>query len=87
LTRHHLLTHAELAAIAAMPGSGTTVAEGQAEAELAMQWLHRAAAAGYRNAALMRRDRDLDILRSRPEIQLLMMGPEFPSDPFSTAPE
>jgi hypothetical protein len=50
-----------------MPGSGTTAAEGQAEAELAMQWLHRAVAAGNRNAALMRRDRDLDILRSRPD--------------------
>jgi serine/threonine-protein kinase len=75
--------HAQLATIAAMPGSGMTAADGRAEAERAMQWLHGAVAAGYRNAALMRRDRDLDPLRSRPDFQLLMMDLEFPDDPFA----
>ena len=49
----------QLAGIATKPGSGMTAAEGRAEAERAMEWLHRAVAAGYRNVALMQR-------RSRP---------------------
>jgi hypothetical protein len=65
--------HAQLAGIAALPRSGMTAAEGQAEAERAIEWLHRAADAGYRNVALMRRDADLEPLRSRPDFQLLMM--------------
>jgi hypothetical protein len=48
-----------------------------------MQWLHRAVNAGYRNVALMRRDSDLDSLRSRPDFQLLMMDLAFPDDPFA----
>jgi hypothetical protein len=48
-----------------------------------MQWLHRAVARGYRNVALMRRDSDLDPLRSRPDFQLLMMDLAMPDDPFS----
>jgi eukaryotic-like serine/threonine-protein kinase len=77
--------HADLAGIATMPGSGMTAAEGQAEAERAMQWLHRAVAAGYRNVALMQRDHDIDALRSRPDFQLLMMDLAFPDDPFVAA--
>jgi tetratricopeptide (TPR) repeat protein len=75
--------HANLASIAALPGSGMTAAEGLAEADRAMQWLHRAVARGYRNVALMRRDHDLDPLRSRPDFQLLMMDLEFPDDPLA----
>jgi serine/threonine protein kinase len=75
--------HATLAGIAIKPGSGMTAAEGQAEAERAMQWLHRAVARGYRNVALMQRDHDLDPLRPRPDFQLLMMDLEFPDDPFA----
>ena len=75
--------HAQLAGIAAMPGSGMTAAEGQAEAERAMQWLHRAVAAGYRNVAVMRTDRDLDPLRSRLDFQLLTMDLTFPGEPFA----
>jgi hypothetical protein len=74
--------HAQLAGVAAMSGSGITSAEGRAEAERAMQWLHRAVA-GYRNVALMQRDHDLDPLRSRPDFQLLMMDLAFPADPFA----
>jgi serine/threonine-protein kinase len=74
--------HANLAGIAALPGSGMTAAEGRAEAERAMQWLHRAVAAGYRNVALMQRDHDLDPLRSRRDFQDLMMDLAMPDDPF-----
>jgi hypothetical protein len=70
-----------------MPGSGMTAAEGQAAADRAMEWLHRAVSAGWRNVAIMQNDHDLDALRSRPDFQLLMMDLESPSDPFSTAPE
>jgi serine/threonine-protein kinase len=75
--------HAQLADIAAEPGSGMTAAEGRDEAERAMHWLRQAVAAGYRNVALMRRDADIDPLRSRPDFQLLMMDLEFPDDPFA----
>jgi serine/threonine-protein kinase len=75
--------YANLARIATMPGSGMTAAEGQAAADQAMQWLSQALAAGYHNMAVMRRDHDLDPLRSRPDFQLLMMDLEFPDDPFA----
>jgi serine/threonine-protein kinase len=75
--------HAVLAAIAAVPGSGMAAADGPAEAERAMHWLHLTIATGYRNAAVMRTDHDLDSLRSRPDFQVLMMDLEFPDDPFA----
>jgi serine/threonine-protein kinase len=74
--------NATLAGIAIGPGSGMTSAEGQAAAERAMEWLHRAVARGYRNVALMQRDPYLNPVRSRPDFQLLMMDLEFPDDPF-----
>jgi tetratricopeptide (TPR) repeat protein len=80
-------THAQLASLARDPSSGMTVAEGRAGAERAMYWLRQAVAGGYRNVALMRRDTDLDPLRSRPDFQLLMMDLEFPSEPFGSAGE
>ena len=75
--------HATLAGIGTMPGSGMSAVEGQAEAERAMQWLHRAVARGYRNVALMQRDHDLDPLRGRDDFQLLMMDLAMPADPFA----
>jgi tetratricopeptide (TPR) repeat protein len=72
--------NATLVGIAITPGSGMTAAEGRHAAEQAIEWLHRAVARGYRNVALMRRDPDLDPLRSRPDFQLLMMELEFPDD-------
>jgi serine/threonine-protein kinase len=74
--------HAQLAGIAALPSSGMTAAEGQAETARAMEWLHRAVDAGYRNVALMQSDHDLDPLRSRADFQLLMMDLAFPGEPF-----
>jgi serine/threonine-protein kinase len=75
--------HAKLAHVSALSGSGMSAVEGRAEAERAMQWLHRALARGYRNVALMRRDPDLDPLRSRDDFQLLMMDLSMPDDPFA----
>jgi serine/threonine-protein kinase len=75
--------YAQLAGIATLPGSGMTPAEGRAAADLAMQWLHSAVAAGYRNVDLMRKDRDLDPLRSRDDFGLLMMDLAMPDDPFA----
>jgi serine/threonine-protein kinase len=75
--------NATLAGIAIAPGSGMTAAEGQADAERAMQWLHRAVARGYRNVALMQRDHDLDPLRSRDDFRLLMMDLAMPDAAFS----
>ena len=75
--------HARLAGLATKPGSGMVAAEGGSEAERAMHWLRQAVAAGYRNLALMRKDDDLDPLRSRPDFQMLMMDLDMPRDPFA----
>ena len=42
------------------------------EADLAMSWLRKAVAAGYRDAAHMAKDADLDVLRKRPDFIKLM---------------
>jgi tetratricopeptide (TPR) repeat protein len=44
----------------------------EAEADRAMAWLKRAVAAGYRNAARMAEDRDLDVLRHRADFKGLL---------------
>jgi hypothetical protein len=75
--------NATLAGIGTMPGTGMSAVEGQAEAERAMQWLHRAVARGYRNVALMQRDHDLDPLHSRDDFRLLMMDLAFPDEPLA----
>jgi serine/threonine-protein kinase len=76
-------THAKLASLASAQGSGMTAAEGRAEADLSMERLRQAVAAGYRKITFLRTDRDLDPLRSRPDFQLLMMDLEFPDEPFA----
>ena len=63
-----------------------TTGERQAEADLAIQWLRRAIATGYRKLALIQTDPDLDQLRSRPDFQLLMLDLAFPAEPFAAAP-
>jgi eukaryotic-like serine/threonine-protein kinase len=75
--------HALLARIASEPGSGMGAAEGQAEADRAMDSLRRAVAAGYGNLTHMRVDPDLDPLRSRPDFQMLLMDLAFPIEPFA----
>jgi serine/threonine protein kinase/tetratricopeptide (TPR) repeat protein len=71
--------HARLGGITGTAGSGLTAAEGAAELDRAMGVLRRAVAAGYRPAAWMQRDPDLDPLRARPDFQLLMMDQAFPA--------
>jgi eukaryotic-like serine/threonine-protein kinase len=50
--------------------AGATLAD--AEADRAMAWLKRAVAAGFRNAAHMKKDTDLDALRGRDDFKKLM---------------
>jgi tetratricopeptide (TPR) repeat protein len=57
--------------------------EPTAAADRAMAVLHRAIAAGWKNAAHMRRDSDLDPLRARRDLQVLLLDLEFPADPFA----
>ncbi len=64
--------HARLAALAGKTDSGVSAAEGRTEADRAMDALHRAVAAGYRNARKLREDTDLDALRGRADFQQLL---------------
>ena len=48
-----------------------------------MALLRAAVAAGWRNAAHMRSDTDLDALRARPDFHLLMMDLAMPVDAFA----
>ncbi len=51
----------------------------------AIDALRQAVAAGYRDFAHMRVDRNLDPLRSRDEFRLMMMDLTFPADPLAKA--
>jgi hypothetical protein len=42
------------------------------EADLAMDWLRKAVAAGYRDSVYMAKDADIDVLRNRPDFIKLM---------------
>jgi tetratricopeptide (TPR) repeat protein/tRNA A-37 threonylcarbamoyl transferase component Bud32 len=75
--------HALLGGAAGLPGSGLSPEDGAAELDLAMATLRRAVAAGYRSVEWMRRDPDLEPLRSRSDFQLLMMDLTFPEKPFA----
>jgi serine/threonine-protein kinase len=71
-----------LSGIASQPGSGLTQADADRLGESAVETLRRAIAAGLEDVAFMRRDTDLDPLRSRPDFQLLLMDLAFPVEPF-----
>jgi hypothetical protein len=43
-----------------------------AEADRAMAWLTQAVAAGYKDVAHMKEDKDLDALRDRPDFKKLL---------------
>jgi serine/threonine-protein kinase len=75
--------HAFLGTAAGVPGSGLSAEDGPVELGQAMDVLRRAVAAGYRDVNWMRRDPDLDPLRSRPEFQVLLLDLTFPDDPFA----
>ena len=72
-----------LSGIAAEPGSGVMATEVTSLGEQAVEALRRAVAAGLHDLAFMRRDPDLDALRSRPDFQLLIMDLAFPDEPFA----
>jgi serine/threonine-protein kinase len=76
-------SHALLGRAAGMPGSGLLPGEGPVELDRAMEMLRQAVAAGYWDVAWMRRDPDLDPLRSRADFQVLLLDLAFPADPFS----
>jgi tetratricopeptide (TPR) repeat protein len=66
--------HAQVSAAIRDRDSSSAEATTQAnrEANLAMEWLRKSIAAGYRNAAHMAQDSDLDILRPRPDFRKLL---------------
>jgi len=72
-----------LSGIGAQPRSGLTADEVSSLGEQAVLTLRRAIAAGLRDVAFMRRDTDLDPLRSRPDFQMLLLDLAFPEEPFA----
>jgi serine/threonine protein kinase/tetratricopeptide (TPR) repeat protein len=72
-----------LSGIAAQPNSGLTTADVSSLGKQAVEALQRAVAAGFRDFAYIRRDTDLDALRSRPDFQMLLMDLAFPEAVFA----
>ena len=60
------------AALRAADESAAGAGQAEAEADRAMAWLERADAAGYRDAANMATDHDLDALRHRADFKGLL---------------
>jgi eukaryotic-like serine/threonine-protein kinase len=76
---------AALAGLGDRPGSGVSAAEAASEAEAAMNLLHEAVAAGYRDPDTYRREDALDPLRARTDFRLLLMDLAMPTEPFAAA--
>ena len=72
-----------LSGIAAQPGSGVPADQVASLGEQAVLALRRAIAAGFQDVAFMRRDTDLDPLRSRRDFQLLLLDLVFPPEVFA----
>ena len=68
--RMRAVTAAVLRAADRSPEGGK---QADAEADRAMAWLTQAVAAGYKNAAHMAQDKDLDTLRDRADFTKLVM--------------
>jgi serine/threonine-protein kinase len=75
--------HALLGGVARSQSSARSAGEGTVELDRAMEILRRAVAAGYHDSARMRRDPDLDPLRSRSDFRLLIMDLAMLDDPFA----
>jgi tetratricopeptide (TPR) repeat protein len=60
------------AVLRATDKSAAGAKQADAEADRALAWLKQAVTAGYKNAAHMKQDKDLDALRSRPDFQQLL---------------
>jgi hypothetical protein len=69
--------------ITSQPGSGISAESGRVEADLAMRWLRRDVAAGYRSLDAFRNESGLNPIRSRPDFQLLMMDLAMPDEVFA----
>ena len=74
--------HACLSGLAGAPGSSISADVKPVEADLAMQWLRRDVAAGYRSFEAFRNESGLNPIRSRPDFRLLMLDLAFPAEPF-----
>jgi serine/threonine-protein kinase len=72
-----------LSGIAAQPGSGMTGSDARRLGAQAVEALRRAVAAGLQDLDYMRRDSDLDPLRSLSDFRLLLMDVAMPDDPFA----
>jgi eukaryotic-like serine/threonine-protein kinase len=72
-----------LSGVAPDAGSGLAAADGQAEADKAINSLRRAIAAGWNQWAHMRTDTDLDPVRSRTDYETLALDMAMPADPFA----
>jgi serine/threonine-protein kinase len=75
--------HALAAEVGSHENSGKTPAAVRHEADLAMEALRESIAAGYRDLNHIEADTDLNILRSRPDFQLLLLDLAFPEKPFA----
>ena len=60
------------AAVQAKNPTADAVRLAKDDADRAMQWLHQAVQAGYKNAAHMKKDADLDPLRERADFKKLL---------------
>ena len=49
-----------------------TAKDGDKQAALAMEWLKKAVAAGYKDVAQIKKDKDLDALRDREDFKKLV---------------
>ena len=67
--------------------TSATLAERQKYADLAMEMLGQAVAAGYRDSAHARKDPDLQALRRRPDFEKLLTELEKSSAPGKVTPK
>jgi eukaryotic-like serine/threonine-protein kinase len=74
---------AGLSDLAGLPDSDVSKAEGEAEAEKAMELLRKAIGMGNRDIGWLRTERGLDPIRGRDDFRLMMMDLVFPSQPFA----
>jgi serine/threonine-protein kinase len=72
-----------LAGVAVLPDSGLTPADAERLGDQAVEALRRAVAAGFRDFDFMRRDTDLDAVRSRADFQMLLLDLAFPAEAFA----
>jgi tetratricopeptide (TPR) repeat protein len=67
--------------------SPANAAQADAQADRAIAWLNQAVAAGYKNAASLKRERDLDVLRDRADFARIVTQLEVPGTEHRTEKE